>query len=443
MPTASEAEGPGTVPLRLRRSAHEGGAAALLSRGRGAPVIARLELRLLVEGSGEETVECVHQGVVPFVGRVVRLHEHPLARDVLRRGPAHQRRRLLRGSLGLDLRHPALQPSCPLILGALAELAVEGHAQRLQEAVRGALAGQALRRQLGELPPQEGVVHRACGHQLLQLSEEALRVLVPCLQAKLLSPHVIAHLSAGLLEAGDNRLGLLGALLVEEGRQRLHEAEEVPLRGAGLVHEGEVLAPAHPHVPHRVVLLYEAEWAVVHGPSGHQAVVGVEVPLAVAHAEPVGDELGQAFRTLADHHQEASLQPRAGVVNVRVLTEECVACNEFQVLELLLPTFPGAAPVQLDVAHAQEGRGDPAGDCALFLLHLVRVPQLALEFSNGHALHLRRGGRELRRHAEEEGLVHGRPLLVLLVPRPVHRLLGRDHQRQRPGRLDAHGVHGL
>jgi len=53
------------------------------------PIVLSLERRVLIERGAEEIEQFIHDGVVPCLGRSVRLGEHPLARHVLRRGGAH------------------------------------------------------------------------------------------------------------------------------------------------------------------------------------------------------------------------------------------------------------------------------------------------------------------------------------------------------------------
>ena len=64
----------------------------------------------------------------------------------------------------------------------------------------------------------------------------------------------------------------------------------------GLVGEREVIAAARPLGKGRVVGLQEAEGAVVHGAPAEEAVVGVEVALREAHAEPLAHQVRDALR---------------------------------------------------------------------------------------------------------------------------------------------------
>ena len=90
-----------------------------------------------------------------------------------------------------------------------------------------------------------------------------------------------------------------------------------------------MLTPFAPfRVPERLVLLEEAERAVVHRAPRDEAVVGVEVALDEAHAQPVRDQNREALRELVDHHDDAVLEGLRGVVHVGVLALQGVLDDE-------------------------------------------------------------------------------------------------------------------
>eukprot|EP00976_Prorocentrum_cordatum_P108290 1194812-Prorocentrum_minimum.AAC.4 len=68
---------------------------------------------------------------VPLGGELVRLHQHPLARDVLGVGGPHALRRPRPLALRLERRVPLLQPARPLPSQHRAGLGVERPLQRL------------------------------------------------------------------------------------------------------------------------------------------------------------------------------------------------------------------------------------------------------------------------------------------------------------------------
>mmetsp|Transcript_83327 Transcript_83327/g.231230 ORF Transcript_83327/g.231230 Transcript_83327/m.231230 type:complete len:207 (+) Transcript_83327:812-1432(+) len=147
-------------------------------------------------------------------------------------------------------------------------------------------------------------------------------------------------------------------------RHRMDQRAVVRSSGLRLVHEGKVLAGADPLREERVVALDPAEGAVVHRPATHEAVVGVEVALAEAHAQPAGNHGPEPLCRRFQHGHRTLLECAPGR-NVRVLAEQSVL-NHLPVLFALLRPTSGSctARKQVHMAHAQEARCDSRGDGA-------------------------------------------------------------------------------
>src|SRR5580692_4893875 len=89
-----------------------------------------------------------------------------------------------------------------------------------------------------------------------------------------------------------HRRFLASALLLQNRKQCLGEARQVPERNAGLVPVG--IAPvAVDGTEHRgwIVRLHEGAWAVVDGLAGNRHVVSVHYAMDEAEKHPLRDEL--------------------------------------------------------------------------------------------------------------------------------------------------------
>mmetsp|Transcript_16462 Transcript_16462/g.35668 ORF Transcript_16462/g.35668 Transcript_16462/m.35668 type:complete len:238 (-) Transcript_16462:845-1558(-) len=176
--------------------------------------------------------------------------------------------------------------------------------------------------QLAEAAPKEREVDalrpRAAGHEGGEVVPQALRLVVPRDQAELAPAIGIVgsregvhkrrlHTRANAVELG---LPLTAVQLLpladhlHEADERLGEADEIDGRRIRLADEGVGKAAAHPGVPRRVVGLHEPERAVVERVATESRVVAVHVPLAVAHTQPLSDELCLALAHLLEHAHE-------------------------------------------------------------------------------------------------------------------------------------------
>mmetsp|Transcript_42613 Transcript_42613/g.141769 ORF Transcript_42613/g.141769 Transcript_42613/m.141769 type:complete len:629 (-) Transcript_42613:428-2314(-) len=437
----------GRVPesgTRLRGSAEERDARLAPGLVRCPPVVELLEGGglLLVRGA-EQLLQLVDDRLVASLRRLVRLDEHPLARDVLRRGTSHLRLPLGGGAtLRGDARGVRLQPRRPLALalGHRLGLVAGGREHSLRGGgLPGGGGGEGGVREVGELPPEESVVTLAPLHQQLERREQLLGGgLVPSSQAELGGVHG-AQLRAQQLRVLvlHHRLQLRHRRLVEshpavaivalreQRQQRARERHHVDLRCDGLSLESELsLCVRGEGRPERLVLLHEAEGAVVHRSAREEHVVRVHVPLHVPHPQPARRQRRLPRREGA-HHADDPLRQRRRAVHlgrklpphsgVEELQQHAVRLRRRRlgvVLSVPLGGAGGAAGVELEVAHAKEGGGGAAGDRA--------------------ALGDQRVGRVVPAAA-----------VALPVPHPAHALRRRGDQREGARRRDAKVVHRL
>mmetsp|Transcript_34318 Transcript_34318/g.67489 ORF Transcript_34318/g.67489 Transcript_34318/m.67489 type:complete len:490 (-) Transcript_34318:21-1490(-) len=199
---------------------------------------------------------------------------------------------------------------------------------------------------------------------------------------------------------------------------------------------------------HGIVLLHPPEGPVVHGPSRHEAVVPVEVPLHVPHAHPPGDHGRHAVRGPRQQHFRGRAHvPRwkvGRVPRVVVLPVDRVPHHR---LVLRPDPMGGVVPArcgvldlreapreEIEVSHPHEAGGDARGDGVGFGDHRVgiRLPRPP-PFP-------RRPGPQL---AQDVVAVLGRGVVARSVPRALAGVLPAHNETERPCRRDPQVVHRL
>mmetsp|Transcript_42619 Transcript_42619/g.68539 ORF Transcript_42619/g.68539 Transcript_42619/m.68539 type:complete len:331 (+) Transcript_42619:628-1620(+) len=279
----------------LRGSGHKRGAPRVECGIRRASVVfGRHGIGSLCVRRGGEVEELVCEGeVAALLGRRVRLHQHPLAQDVLGVLRTHPRRRLR--TVAANRRPPPPQECGPVgDLGGVGRR-IKGGAQRREEVgVRGVLRE---RGHLCQLAPHQRVVHLggAGAHQGFQVVVEERRRRCACVgrvggQPKLPPPHVCHRRVHDTLRLDHDALRL-GLSSLQQRRHARRQHRKVGHPRTGLVHKRKVLPGPNPLSEERVVRVHPPKGAVVHRASAHQAVVCVEVALAEADAEPSGDHV--------------------------------------------------------------------------------------------------------------------------------------------------------
>mmetsp|Transcript_95 Transcript_95/g.295 ORF Transcript_95/g.295 Transcript_95/m.295 type:complete len:341 (+) Transcript_95:363-1385(+) len=312
----------------LRRSAHEASATNLRRLVGSTAIVLIFHLGLLVERPLKQLVELMDARVVSLVCGGVRVHHHPLARHVLGRHCLHSSSDVTASPFWKQLQ-PGAEPLGP---GSLVRLGVKRRPQQAQKRLVRICWGGVVQRQLGQLSPQESVVHAVVDHQVLQVREQRCLRGSPGREAQFSLPHGVDCVLHRLWERVELDEHLATASFVAERQDGGGKRLKV-LAGSGrLVHEREVLTSTGPHVPSGLKLFDETERTVVHGAAGRQAVVGVEVALAEANTQPVGDEGAESLCNLFHQQRDLLLKGNGGGINLWVLAEQQMLDNEFQLL---------------------------------------------------------------------------------------------------------------
>ena len=181
-----------------------------------------------------------------------------------------------------------------------------------------------------------------------------------------------------------------------------------------MVEEAEVLAAAGPRLEAGIEELAETEGAVVEGVAAGGAVVAVEIPLAVADADPVRHQCRQAFPEQPGQLEDLLREGQGCVDFAAVVPLDQVSGDLLQ--------FPQGAGVgvascpagkQFQLPHPQEGRRNPGRDRRRVVDHDVRLKGAGLRRVPGPPDAFSAG------HVKAEGARGGHP-------QGVHELLGEE-----------------
>mmetsp|Transcript_1060 Transcript_1060/g.4369 ORF Transcript_1060/g.4369 Transcript_1060/m.4369 type:complete len:310 (-) Transcript_1060:1213-2142(-) len=271
----------------LRRSAHEGQSSDLLRPRRRGPEVGILQIGLLVVRPRQGLKHAFDNAVVTALGGIVRLEEHPVARDELGRGGFHLRSPLLRGpAVRGHARRIAVEPGdpCGRGLGIEGLRVAEGARQVVQGWADGLLSGHR------EEPKEHCEICLRGLHGLQEVRPQLASVLVPCQEPQLppaaLAVHLVEVHREVLVQRSLQRCADLGALALRQGLQQgIRQGHAILLRGSGLPRKCVAThGIRRERLVQRVVGLHEAERTIVQGSSTQQAVVRVHVALHVPHA---------------------------------------------------------------------------------------------------------------------------------------------------------------
>mmetsp|Transcript_266 Transcript_266/g.1101 ORF Transcript_266/g.1101 Transcript_266/m.1101 type:complete len:365 (+) Transcript_266:283-1377(+) len=356
----------------LRGSGHEGHSAFLLHiRGRLHEILV-LHIGLFPVGILDELEKFPDLRFIPIPCRVVRFHEHPFPKHVLRILPAHPLGKLPPNAgvaahfsdRGLVAFQKVQELGARLVVQLLVECSIQVRKRSFQIVFR----HHCLHR-LRQVSPEDCVVHARVPQEWLQLLEQDPRrisKLVGFRKSELAPPHIVDGFHKRGLRFLEMLLQIQLPVFIKERRKRGNEGVKVRIACIRLHHEAEVAAAPCPLGEEGIVLLDPPKGAIVHGASAHQAVVRIKVPLREADAQPprhhstelLGEGINEVKHPVLKRRR-VLLRAQLGILAEKRVLDDLLELQHALRRGVLLRD---ASAEQIDVSHAQEGRRNAAGD---------------------------------------------------------------------------------